>query len=154
MMTRPTTAQLVEAVRRELSDGVAPVIDDPRLQANLTMIDSILASVAVRCRHEIAWIVEEICEIEAAGDEAVTAGVAGSDAVAEALGKLRANRADSLHLDDLLDDYDRAGEVLSLALEAVMPVGGELRDRVEALLDSRMARAVTIRGEFSLAGRE
>jgi hypothetical protein len=154
VIVRPTASQLLGIVRAELSTRIASALDDQVLQASLTMVDSMLASVAVRCDHEVAWILDEIAEAEAIGCDVVAAGVPGAAAVAEALQVLREHRTSSFHVPDLLGDYDRAGEVLSRSLEAAMPVGGLVCERAEAALATRIEHATVIRGEFSLAGRE
>src|SRR5438552_2404757 len=53
MITRPTSAQLIDEVRRELSSNVAPQVADPQTQGSLQMVDHILATLAVRAEHEI-----------------------------------------------------------------------------------------------------
>ena len=120
----------------------------------LAMIDSILASVAVRSEHEVAWICEEIAEIEHCAEQVITAGADRGGQVITALEALRSNSNNSNHLRDLRTGYRLAGEVLSRALEAAMPAGGELRETVVNVLATRVAREVEIRGVFSLAGRE
>lgn len=158
MIVRPTSSRLISLVRKELAESIAPALDDPRLKVNLQMIDAILGGIAIRSDHEVAWILEEIAEIQAVGEAIAKGSGAGAARVAEALAELRARRSSSLHVNDLLDDYDRAGEVLSRALEAAVPAnsntGGDLRKRVEALLDSRLEKAAAIRGDFKLVGRD
>ena len=48
MISRPTTAQLVGIVRRELVETVAPAVDDPVVAGSLMMIDHILETLAHR----------------------------------------------------------------------------------------------------------
>lgn len=154
MITKPSCSQLLESVRSELRTTILPAVSNPEVHARLGMIDSILASVAVRCEHEVAWLREEIREIERGAEAVIAAGVDRGARVATALNVLRENRSDSDHLADLHAEYNFAGEVLSCSLEASMPVGGELRKIVEGILAARLAREVEIRGEFSLAGRQ
>ena len=154
MIVRPTSSRLIALVRKELKENIAPALSDPRLKVNLQMIDAILGGVAVRSDHEVAWILEEIEDIEAVGDLIAKSGISGAERVVEALAELRDKRSTSLHVEDLLADYDHAGEVLSRALETTMTADGKLRKRVEALLDSRIEKSVAIRGDFALVGRE
>jgi uncharacterized protein len=102
----------------------------------------------------MAWIREEIAQIEKGAQAVITAQADGEGQVATALRALQAKHSPSDHLPDLHDEYNLAGEVLSCALEAALPVGGALRKTVEAILAARLAREVEIRGEFALAGRE
>lgn len=153
MIIRPTSARLLSSVRDELTTTIAPLIIDDEALARLHMIDSILASVAIRAEHEGAWIREEIAAIEAVADAVIAAGADPADHIADALLALRSGRSDSDHLDPLRDEYDLAGEVLSVVLETVVPLGGDLRTQAEDVLAARVAREVEIRGDFSLAGR-
>jgi len=154
MIVRPSSRQLLESVREELRTTIADAVADAEAQARLAMIDSVLASVAVRSEHEVAWIREEIAEIEEGARAVIAAGADGGDRVAEALADLDGRRAASDLVSELHGEYDAAGEVLSRSIEAALPAGGELRQRIEGILARRLAREVEIRGEFSLAGRE
>jgi len=154
MIVRPGSAQLLKSVRSELAESIRPLISDAEAQARLAMIDSILASVAQRCEHEVAWIREEIAAIERSARAVIGAGADLGGRVASALDALTANRSPSDHLADLHAEYNLAGEVLSRSLEAAMPVGGVLRETVERTLAERLRREAEIRGEFSLAGRQ
>ena len=60
------------------------------------MMDLVLRNAAVRAAHEIAWMTDEIGELEA---------FAGGPTLAEADG--------SLHLDDVVERYRRASEAFS-----------------------------------------
>ena len=59
MMSRPSCEQLVHLVRSHL-ETVAEAITDVQAKGALVMIDSILANVANRSGHEVAWMHEEI----------------------------------------------------------------------------------------------
>lgn len=154
MIVRPTSKQLLEAVRKELRNTVTPAVSNPEVLARLGMIDSILGSVAARSNHEAAWIREEITEIERGAQEVLAAKADQGGHVAAALDALRTKRSSSNRLPDLHDEYNLAGEVLSCALEAGLLAGGELRKTMEGILSARLAREVEIRGDFNLAGRE
>ena len=154
MITSPTCSQLVESVRNELLTKIKPVVTDAEALGVLAMMDSILASVAVRCGHEAAWINEEIAEIERGAEAVIAAGADRRGAVSAALQELRSLRSASNNFVDLDIEYQLAGEVLSRSVEAAMVVGGDLRETVKSILANRLAREVQIRGTFSLAGRE
>jgi hypothetical protein len=154
VIVKPTSAQLLAAVRNDLRDVIGPALSDPDHVIRLGMIDSILASVALRSDHEVAWVREEVAATEAVADRLVAAGHDDGGRIAEALAHLRANRSPSDHLADLHAEYNLAGEVLSRTLEAALVVGGTVQAEAEAVLAARVAREAEIRGEFSLAGRE
>jgi len=153
MIIRPTASRLLDSVREELATTIAPLVDDAEAQGRLAMIDSILASVSVRVQNEVAWLREEIADAEAAGRAVIDAGADTDGKVATALTALAGGRAAGDDLEQIHDEYDLAGEVLSCAIEAALPVGGDLRTQVEDVLGRRIEREVEIRGEFALAGR-
>jgi len=153
VITQPSCGRYLEVVREELRATVAPAVTDPAAQAALGMIDSILAAVATRCDHEVAWMREEIADIEACATAVLDAGADPAGMVAEALAALRAHRSPSDHTGDVRAEYDLAGEVLSRSLEAGLARGGELAGVVRGALERRLAREMQIRGEFSLVGR-
>jgi hypothetical protein len=153
MITSPTSGQLLESVRDELRTKIKSVITDPEALGVLAMIDSILASVAVRSDHEVAWMREEIADIERGAEAVISANADKTGRVSDALKALHTSRSPSDHVTDLNAEYRLAGEILSCSIEAAMTAGGELRDSVTGILARRTAREVHIRGEFSLAGR-
>ena len=153
MITSPSCSQLIESVRGELTNKIQLVVTDKEALATLGMIDSILAGVAVRSEHEVAWIREEIAEIERGAEAVITASADKSGQISAALKTLRAHRSPSDHITDLNAEYRLAGEVLSCSIEAAMTGGNGLRKLVTDILAKRTAREVHIRGKFSLAGR-
>lgn len=154
MISQPTTTQLLAVVRQELAEKVAPAVTDPQVATSLHMIDHILRAMAVRAEHELGWMAEEMAAIEAVGERVAASGLAGAAAVGEALQAFRSQRAAGLHAADITDDYNRATEVLSRAVEATFGEEGELRAAVQELLDQRLAHEIAVIGEdFSLVGR-
>ena len=153
MITQPSCGRYLEVVRDELRGTVAPAVTDPAAQAALGMIDSILASVAARCDHEVAWMREEIADVEACAGLVLDAGADRGGHVTTALAALRSGRSPSDHTEDVRAEYDLAGELLSRSLEAGLAHGGELAVLVRGALERRLAREVQIRGDFSLVGR-
>jgi hypothetical protein len=153
VISRPTTSQLVDVVRNELSNHVGPHVADPELTVALQMVDQVLATIARRADHEIAWMHEEIAAIEAAAEELVTTHP-DAGGVAAALDEHRSRRTGSLHLADVTDDYNRASEVLSRAVEFVIGSGGAHQERIMALLSARLDHEVEVMGaDFTLVGR-
>jgi hypothetical protein len=152
VITRPTSAQLIDEVRRELSSTIAPQVTDPQAQGSLQMIDHILGTLAVRAEHEIAWMTEEIAEIsQVVGRVAAEPGSPPS--VGSALDELRSSGDGSLLLSDVTSRYALASEALSLAIEATVATPGALHDEVNALLDRRLEHETDVIGEFQLVGR-
>ncbi|MDQ1507272.1 MAG: hypothetical protein QOD57_4999 [Actinomycetota bacterium] len=158
MITAPTTAQLLDVVRRELAEKVAPAVTDPHVATSLHMIDHILRTLAVRAEHELGWMGEEMSAIEMVASRVAASDLPGAASVAQALEEFRANVSPGLHAADVAADYNRATEVLSRAVEATFPAvgpedGGELRAAVNVLLDQRLAHETDVIGDdFQLVG--
>ena len=138
MIVRPTTAQILRDCSRRLLEDVLPNVEPGSAQVQLFMLEGVLRNMAVRASHEIAWMHEEI-------DEALTYArsvVLLSDD--PALRRAIANAASppkTLHLDDVVEGYDRASEALSRAIEVA--IAGDLFAAAEhglGLLEGRLAR--------------
>ena len=155
MITRPTTAQLIAVVRRELAERVAPAVTDPQVVTSLQMVDHILGTLAVRADHEVGWMVEEMAAIEAVAQPVADSGLPGAGAVADALVAFRSGRAAGHSTAEITDAYNAATEVLSRCIEATFAAGGELRDAVLGVLDQRLAHETDVIGpDFQLVGRQ
>ena len=155
MITRPTTAQLLEVVRRELTERVAPAVTDPQAVTSLQMIDHILQTLAVRADHEIGWMVEEMAAIEAVGQQVAESELPGAPAVGDALTAFRSSRSSAGSTAEITESYNAATEVFSRCVEATFAGGGALRDAVTALLDQRLAHETDVIGpDFQLVGRQ
>jgi hypothetical protein len=153
MIARPTCAELLAAVRSELRDVVLPTVGDAAVASTLALIDEVLRAAAVRSDHEVAWMTEEIEEIEHLAERFAGPNPSTSP-VGEALGQLRAERSGSLHIGDLAREYSRAGDVLSKCIEAVIGEQGELCQHVDKVLEHRLAREALVRGaDFALVAR-
>jgi hypothetical protein len=153
MITRPSTAQLLEVVRLELAKRVAPAVNDPQLATSLQMIDHILCALAVRADHELGWMAEEMEAIRVIGERVAASSLAGAGPVADALSAFRAGRSAGLHTAEVVEDYNRATEILSRAVEATSAHPGELREQVLSLLHARLDHEVDVIGDFQLVGR-
>ncbi len=152
MITRPTTARLLAVVRTELAERIGPAVTDPQLVASLQMIDHILSALAVRADHELGWMAEEMEAVEAVGERVAASDLPGAPRVAEALGAFRSGRSAGLHTAEITEDYSRATEILSRAVEATAGEGA-LRESVLDLLAARLAHEAEVIGDFELVGR-
>ena len=153
MISRPTTAQLIDAMCTALSNTVAPAITDPTVQVQLSMAISVLQTTAVRCGNELAWMQEERDAIEEAAGRLLNE-LPHATALSEALATYVSARSGSLYLDEAQADYARASEVLSCAIEAAYASGdAEHIATVGRLIDQRHANQQTVTGQFMALGR-
>lgn len=132
MMTLPSASQLIEVIRAELRDVVAPAA--PEAADSLAIIDGLLESLATRSEHEIAWMLEEIASIEE---------LAGTPL----------DPPESLQLASVRERYHEASAILADLIEPALAAGGERRSAIEAIVDARVAREAEIRGAIALVGR-
>jgi len=151
VISKPSTARLIEVVRQELREQIAPALGDPQTQASLQMIDHVLSTIAVRAQHEVAWMVEETTALCRLGHD-VLAAHPEADGVAAALAAAEAMEQGSLHYDDVAGRYSLASEILSCAYEQA-PGDSPLRLAIEGAFDQRLRHEVDIMGEFQLVGR-
>ena len=152
MISRPTTEQVLLDCCRVLEDDVLPAVADEPTQVRLVMLGKVLSNAAVRAAHEVAWMREEIGAIDAYA-RAVAATTA-SDELRATLEALAAGPHDSLHLDDVVEVYVRASDVLSAALEAALADGhAEFVREGEALLAARLTHEDDVVGGWESAGR-
>jgi hypothetical protein len=151
MITQPSTSRLIEVIRGQLADVVAPNVTDPAAAGALHMIDRVLQTLEVRAENEIAWMIEAIGEIQLVATEVVP-GLPDPAGASAALARLEPG--DSLKLSDVSADFDRAGRLLSELLEATVGLDGAARERVLGLLDRRLERELAVQGaDFALVGR-
>lgn len=153
MIPRPTTEQIARDCARQLLDVVLPAVQGDSASVAVQMLENVLRNVAVRAAHEIAWMTEETAAMEAFARDVLEA-VPGADAVGDALDRLAGAPRASLHLDDVVETYSRAGDALSAALEAAMAGGhADLAARAGDLLHVRCAREVEVMSDWSPIGR-
>src|SRR5271154_5014521 len=119
MLSRPTTEQILLDCCRELMTTVLPSLTDETAQVSVIMVETVLRNTAARAAHEVAWMREETAAIESY-TQAVAEQAPSADPVGAALHALAGAPRDSLHLDDVVETYCRAGDVLSAALEAAV----------------------------------
>jgi hypothetical protein len=137
MIAKPTTEQILNDCSRELMEVVLPAVVDETVMVTIYMMDLVLRNAAVRAAHEIAWMTDEIAELEA---------FAGGTAPVEAGG--------SLHLDDVVEQYRQASESFSRAMEDAVAAGDEERvQRGAALMAHRVEREQEVMCGWSPVGR-
>ena len=158
MIANPTVPQLLQTIKAELTDKIAPALTDPTHSVTIDMITALLDALAVRTENEIEWMRAESAAIETAS-AAFVERLGDSDddtrAVAAALGELRTNAPTTLVLSDVRADYDRAGELLSRLADAAYA----RRDAagiavVERLVQQRLDTEMAIVGAFVAVGRD
>ena len=152
MLSRPTTEQILLDCCRELMTVVLPALTDETAQVSVIMVETVLRNTAARAAHEVAWMREETAEIESYAR--AVAEQAPADAIGAALQALAGAPRDSLHLDDVVETYCRAGNVLSAALETA--VAGRLAGLVgrgEDLLDVRTGHETEVMAGWTPTGR-
>jgi hypothetical protein len=153
MLTRPTTEQVLLDCCHELMTGVLPGCMDETVQVRVIMIETVLRNMAVRSAHEIAWMREETAEIAQYAQQ-VGAALPDAAEIGPALTALGDAPRASLHLDDVVESYCRAGNALSAALEAAVASGRpELITDGENLLDRRTGHEVDVMAGWSPTGR-
>jgi hypothetical protein len=137
MIAKPTTEQILNDCSRELMEVVLPAVTDETVTVAIYMMDLVLRNAAVRAAHEIAWMTDEIGELEA---------FAGESSHPEANG--------SLHLDDVVEHYRRASEAFSRAMEEAVAAGdAERTQRGAELMAHRVEREQEIMCGWSPVGR-
>ena len=136
MLTRPDTAQILEAIADDLTKVVAPAVgDDEAATVLLGQIDQLVRRMARRAAHEIGWMAEEIAAIDAT------------------LGRTP-DPADSWHLAAVLERYSAASAALGDAIEDAFAAGDSERvAQLKGLLDHRIANEQEILGALDLVGR-
>lgn len=152
MITKPTTNTLIEDCCRELMEGILPGLTDETLKLRLVMTETVLRNAAVRTAHEIAWMREETAVLLAYARR--VAARHGSTALRAALADAGAGPADSLHLADVADCYERAGQAFAAALAAAQEAGAaDLVARAREVLRDRVATEKAVMATYAVVGR-
>lgn len=153
MISKPTTQQLIDAVCTELGTKVAPAVTDPTAKLVLDMAMAVLKGVGVRSANELAWMREESDAIEDVARRLV-AELPDATHLREALESYLELKSDSRYLARAEEEYERAGEVLSRAVEAAYADGDpDRKAAVRALVDQRMANEFAVVGQYVGVGR-
>lgn len=152
MITRPTTDVLIEDCCRELMEAILPGLTDETLKLRLVMTETVLRNAAVRAAHEIAWMREETVALLAYADQ--VAARHGSEAVRTALAAAQADPAGSLHLADVSERYERAGQAFAAAMAAAQEAGAaDLVAQARELLRDRIATEKQVMATYQVVGR-
>jgi len=152
VITRPTTDALIEDCCRELMEGILPGLTDETLKLRLVMTETVLRNAAVRAAHEIAWMREETTAL--LGYAGRVAARHGSEALRAALAQAEVGPADSLHLADVADRYERAGQAFTAALAAAQEAGdADLVGEARELLRDRIATEKEVMATYEVVGR-
>ena len=153
MLSRPTTEQILLDCCRELMTVVLPALTDETAQVSVIMVETVLRNMAVRAAHEVAWMRQETAEIESYA-QAVAEQAPSAESLHAALKALADAPRDSLHLDDVVETYCRAGNALSAALEIAVAGGltGLVR-RGEEILDTRAGHETEVMAGWTPTGR-
>jgi hypothetical protein len=152
MMTLPSSSQLIAVVRADIAETLSGISEDPQVVNCLTMVDSMLASIAIRCEHEIGWMITEIDEIVDLGEEMVTDG-RDDGRIAAGLAGLGDHPLTSFDTATIRARYHQASAVLADCVELALTAGGQIRSRVEQVLAIRLDHESEIRGALALVGR-
>lgn len=135
MINRPTTAQLIDAARAELAARVAPHVSDPQARVALDMSLAVLGTASARSAYELAWMDEEVREIEA-----LTGASAGP--------------ATGATIEDAHARYERGSELLAgTAEDAFASADAAAIGRVTELFAKRRDRQDAISGGYRAVGR-
>ena len=152
MITRPTTDALIVDCCRELMEAILPGLSDETLKLRLVMAETVLRNAAVRAAHEIAWMREETTAL--LGYAGRVAERHGSEALRAALAEAEAGPPDSLHLADVADRYERAGQAFTAALAAAQEAGdADLVAEARELLRDRIATEKEVMATYQVVGR-
>ena len=152
MITRPTTDTLIGDCCRELTDAILPALTDETLRLRLVMTETVLRNAAVRAAHEIAWMLAETSALMAYAAEVAVRHA--SEPLRAAMAAVEASPPDSLHLADVADRYERAGQAFEKALAAAQEAGAaDLVAQARELLRDRIATEKEVMATYTVVGR-
>ena len=152
MITRPTTDALIGDCCRELTDAILPALTDETLRLRLVMTETVLRNAAVRAAHEIAWMLAETSALMAYAAEVAVRHA--SEPLRAAMAAVEASPRDSLHLADVADRYERAGQAFEKALAAAQEAGAaDLVAQARELLRDRIATEKEVMATYAVVGR-
>ena len=149
MMSTPTVAQLVTAIREQLSTVISPGLQDEIHRKSLALIDHLLQTIAVRAEHEIDWMVGHTNDVVGLAQQMVD-GDGAPAAVRAALQRYRDDRQPSLSTSAVTANYALAAEIHSAILEFTVNDDGPIARTARELLHTDVARGVAIVGDFEL----
>jgi hypothetical protein len=147
MIAKPTTEQLIEAVRLDLQTRVAPSVEDPVARMALDMSIAVLGSAAVRSGNELGWMREEAEAIDA-----LARRLAERLPIGEA--RLADGPVDVADMAALHARYAEASELLARLADAAYDADdAEAIEDVWALLRQRSAHQDIVTGGYTSVGR-
>ena len=153
MISKPTTQQLIDAVCTELPPRWPQSSPTPPPSSSSTWRSRVLKGVGIRSANELAWMREEADAIEAVARRLV-ADLPDATDLGDALDSYLDIKSDSRYLARAEEEYERAGEVLSRAVEAAYADGdADRKAAVRALIDQRMANEFAVVGQYVGVGR-
>src|ERR1700722_5780813 len=152
MITRPTTDTLIGDCCRELTDAILPALTDETLRLRLVIAETVLRNAAVRAAHEIAWMLAETSALMAYAAEVAVRHA--SEPLRAAMAAVEGSPRDSLHLADVADRYERAGQAFEKALAAAQEAGAaDLVAQARELLRDRIATEKEVMATYEVVGR-
>ncbi len=137
MLTQPTTDKILLAIADDLNAVIAPAIEDEQAKVLLGQAEQLLRRLSRRSASEIAWMVEEIAQIE------------------EAIGQEHSHvDGESLLLSDVAERYSQASQALAEAIDEAFETGDNQRlKELKQILSARIAREQEILGHLEMVGR-
>ncbi|EHB45313.1 hypothetical protein MycrhDRAFT_6567 [Mycolicibacterium rhodesiae JS60] len=152
MMTLPSSSQLISVIRAEIQETMSGITEDPRIVNCLNMIDSMLATIAIRCDHEIGWMISEIDDISELASHVVAEG-ADDGRANTGLAGLRDTELTEFDTETVRTRYHLASSLLADCAELALGAGGDIRRRLDGVLAKRVDHERQIRGALELVGR-
>jgi hypothetical protein len=152
MMTLPSSSHLIAVVRAEITETLSGISEDTKVLNCLAMVDSMLASIAIRCEHEIGWMISETNEIVDLA-EAMIADGRDDGRIAAGLAQLHDRPLASFDTATIRGRYHQASAVLADCAELALAAGEQIRSRVEQALATRLDHEREIRGALAFVGR-
>ena len=137
MLTQPTTDKILLAIADDLNAVIAPAIEDEQAKVLLGQAEQLLRRLSRRSASEIAWMVEEIAQIE------------------EAVGQEHSHvDGESLLLCDVAERYSQASQALAEAIDEAFETRDNQRlKELKQILSARIAREQEILGHLEMVGR-
>ncbi len=152
MISRPSTARLLDETARELADTVLPAVTDPAVAVVVEQLTQIVSACSRRAAAEIHWMRAESAQL--LDYAAAVADRTGDGGVAEALAAASQADGDDLRLASVSAAYSLASDAFTRAVDAAFAADdADLTARAAALVRARMEREVEIMGEFRMPGR-
>jgi hypothetical protein len=152
MITRPTTDALILDCCRELTEAILPALTDETLRLRLVMTETVLRNAAVRAAHEIAWMREETSALLAYAAE--VAARHGTEAPPDATAAVEGSPGTGLHLTEVVERYERAGQAFVTAMAAAQEAGeDDLVAKARELLRDRIATEKEVMATYAVVGR-